>query len=128
MSRIFSHAHNGQRWLFVPTPNEADDFEIDVDGLHMYQNPPHSDMTLGSIDIPSGNWQIVSKLSDITEEQAREMVPLIKRVYGQSYYDYTVVFKVGFGYVGTAIQSIHSLIRSLGGNPQNNEYLILKEG
>lgn len=121
MNNIIEHLHNGQRWLFVPTPSEADDFEIDVDGLHMYQNPPHSDMTLGSIDFPQGNWQIVSKLSDITEEQAREMV---KGPYQSCYFDY----RQDYYYWETAIESLQTKVESKGGDPHNNEYLVLKEG
>ena len=70
------------------------------------------------------NCEIIGIASEITEEQAKELVPLIKRVYGQSYYDYTVKFKVGYGYVGTSIQSWHSFMTAHQINPNS---LILKK-
>lgn len=63
------------------------------------------------VEIPNGKFEYIGLTSDVTEEQAKMMLPLIKRVYGQSYYDYTVKFKVGYGYVGTALESFKSLMK-----------------
>lgn len=56
-------------------------------------------------------FQLIGLTSEVTEEQCKMMVPLIKRVYGQSYYDYAIKFKVGYGYVGTALESFKSLMQ-----------------
>lgn len=64
-------------------------------------------------DLPTGNWTNPKSPLDVTEEEARELVPFITRRYGSSYYDYNVKFKVGFGYTGTALESWHSLLSHL---------------
>lgn len=134
MNKILEHTHNGQRWLFVEVPKDAhsvvvypEHTEMEEAGLLSFTANQtderskfyNSDLLYG-IDLPSGNWQIVSKLSELTEEQAREIVETAKPTY---FKDYCIATR----FYSSPTQSLDSLIRSLGGDT-NNEYLILKEG
>lgn len=67
-----------------------------------------------SVAIPQGKWKLLGNPFELSEAYCQLIVPLIKRVYGRSYYDYTVVYPNGtFDYVGTAKQSFNSLLKSL---------------
>ena len=82
------------------------------------------------IQLPPGNWQIVARASEITEEQAKGIVERFKSSWGTFYYpEYPLEKTQGArrtkpGY-DTAIESLHSLIRSHG--MEVNECLILKK-
>lgn len=59
-----------------------------------------------------GDYEIIGFKNDITEEQWKEIVPYIERVWGGSYYDYTKPVKNKFLYVGTAKESGLSLLQA----------------
>ncbi|RZM21768.1 MAG: hypothetical protein EOO88_31570 [Pedobacter sp.] len=125
MNKILEHTHNDQRWLFVPIHSKSQGHYILSYTIIAY-DLIDSDENCGVERVPQGDWQIVSKLSDITEEQAREMVPRIDDglfIQGAAYPDYLDDDQ----FYETTIESLHSLIRSKGGDT-NNEYLVLKEG
>jgi len=76
-------------------------------------------------DLPKANWQIISKASEITEEQAKGIV---ERDYfdgiGYQYANYNIERKWTFGLrKNTALESFHSLLKSKGMKP--SETIIL---
>jgi len=101
--------------LFVKVPDDAKDFVYFDDEDMPYLSYLIKDFSGWLTDRKylkvCNGFQLIGLTSEVTEEQAKMMVPLIKRVYGQSYYDYTVKFKVGYGYVGTALESFKSFIK-----------------
>lgn len=72
-------------FLAVKVPDEAEDFIVDEDGLNMFQNPPHSDMTLGNIELPPGNWQLIGACKELTDEQWKGVVDEVSS-WGKTYF------------------------------------------
>lgn len=104
--------------LFVKVPDDASDLTLPKVGMIdlYFQTKVKSEYEEDnyiSVGLPDLGFQLIGLTSEVTEKQAKMIVPLIERVYGQSYYDYTVKFKVGYGYVGTALESLKSLMQHL---------------
>lgn len=134
MNKILEHTHNGQRWLFVPTPERSTGYKIEPDfDCNVITFDIQHGIGKKWFNIPSGNFKKGLALSDITEEQAREMVER----YGGKIFDYDPneywVYEdytlTGHPFdsttLTTALESLRSLIRSKGGD-DSMEYLILK--
>lgn len=64
------------------------------------------------VKIPKGNWQLIGKLSELTEEQAKGLVESIEIPFAPDeicYPDYSVT---GFKGLDTALESFHSAIEA----------------
>lgn len=76
--------------------------------------------TLGMhVSIPPGDWQFLSTLKDVTEEQAKQLVHLEDQWmcdFGEVYTDYV---NGGIG-LPTACSSLQSLAQSVGVDPEKN--------
>ncbi|SMC52987.1 hypothetical protein [Pedobacter nyackensis] len=157
MDNILSHEHNGKSWLFIKMPenyvsksvymgyvifkvwnekngvteNQLSDYSKLTKYLENH-NPDKEYKTI-PVKLPEGDWISVSGLSEITEEQAKDVVldsetmleihenGIYRQAYG--FVDYTNGCD---GYEST-VKSLRTLITSLGGDVESNNYLILKE-
>ena len=57
--------------MFVKVPEVAHNFHIDRDGILVYMDE-HEEPCIGTENIPEGNWTILGKAFELTEEQMIE--------------------------------------------------------
>lgn len=104
---------NGNALLAVDVPEDAYCFEISIEEESISFLFPDGDWDI--IDIPHpGNWSILGRLNDITEERAAGLVD----GKGGLYKDYMALDN-GYEYDLLATESLQSFFRSHGvdGNP-----------
>ena len=75
------------------------------------------------IDLPAGNWQIVGRLSEVTEADAQE---LVDKVMGDQHFQNYSYKSVAERWVKTAIESLESAILAENYYLDSNPYQILK--
>jgi len=77
------------------------------------------------IELPKGNWNIISKADAATEEMAKGICPQV-RSEEFLFNDFATRYKAGnMGYTKTALESFYSLLRHHGLSPETT--LILKQ-
>ena len=116
--------------IAVVTPEGSIDFEIyDKETLQMavmcYKRIKMGDSTIKvptPVIIPPGSYTIIGRASELTEEQAKEVVEKEDKGFMYWYLDYDSPFN--FCTLRSAIESISSFCRSIGAEPEN--VLILK--
>lgn len=100
--------------LFVPVPEGAHGIEINT-GSHSLDWFTGDLEDSNSVDLPPGSWRFIDLHSQMTEENAREVV---SNLFERSYRNYELPEDhSGWGgpYVyDTALESYHSLYRHLG--------------
>lgn len=100
---------NGITVLAHKISEYADCFETKNGTVYWYERVP----------LPEGKWKYHCTTSDMTEEQAKVLVT----DFGQyNYRDYT-----GFLALRTAIESLNTLLRSHGIDPNEKHVLLIKE-
>lgn len=74
---------------------------------------------LHPVSLPPGDWHLSGKLSEVTEEQAKQLVqePILS-----FYRNYTSYMSVR-----TAVESFHSWLKSIGITEFENKYLLIKK-
>lgn len=107
--------------LLVEVPDDAHSFEIQDNpvgyGKHvmMLRGIPDYDCVYSPVLPEDYNYTILGRASDIDENKAKDLMPLVKRVYGASYYDYMSPDKNNsFYYAMDALQSFKSFLESQG--------------
>jgi hypothetical protein len=70
----------------------------------------NSDQSIDHVSLPPGKWKILGKLDELTDQDKEMVCPCVKRVWGQSYCDYTKPTEVGYHYVGTLAESFQSFL------------------
>jgi hypothetical protein len=157
MGNILTHENNCKSWLFIEMPehhvsnsvymgyaifkvwNEkngvTDNQLADYSKLTKYleNHNPDKDYKTIPVKLPNGSWAVESSLSDISDEQAKDLVLDSETIL--EIYD-TKGFRHAYGYVDytnqcdgyeSSVESLRTLITSLGGDAENKNYLILKE-
>lgn len=128
MNNIQNHCANGREYLLIPIPEG--DFELirNQDNPNIQQIQLPTDLFRGhlqnyeSFDLPPGNWSIVGKASELSEQQASELVERHEYIHDNNacyYHNYDLPFGLP-----TAKESLSSLLSSLGMGEGNT--LILK--
>lgn len=138
---MIKHENSGQTFLLVELPERAENFELakgqyDYECcLEIYYDNDFSIwgkigmMKRITLDAP-GSWQIICKASEATEAQAKEIVE--SRKIKKSWDDRLSLVYCNYinhdwhdKYMDTALESLHSLLRSHNLQPETT--IILKE-
>ena len=118
-----THKINNREYLFLEVPEGAYNFRKSHNGRNVYEKWVKFDTDTDAIDgkvIISNtpiDYTILRLASELTEEQAKELVDkftLLPTTENEGYKNYLTYAK-GFK---TAIESLHSLITSLGLTPE----------
>lgn len=116
--------------MFVVLPKGAYDVEV-VDNGTMIVWENSFDENCDYIFFPQRNWQLVGKLSDVSEEVARELVddcPMFAKCW--KHYGFVETerhtARTPDTSCNTAIKSLNSIATHLGLNLENNIYLLKK--
>lgn len=127
---IIQFEQNGVKYLVVEAPGNSFDYIIrqNSDNCDLWYKSHYGDSDISNwIELPYDKCEIVGKLSDLTEDQAAEMVKCNNNTYIKTHYWNYTEERIGifrFQYL-SAIDSLKSRIRSLGGSDDAN-YVILK--
>lgn len=115
--------------LVVQVPEDLISYTTRTYAMHkglmaiIYNTPPRVEFDK-EIILPRGQWQILSLLKDITEEQARSIVERFYDFDGiPGFYNYPDKKTVW----SKATESLHSLLTSHGVDTKQNQILLIKE-
>jgi hypothetical protein len=121
--------HLRAQWWAVQLPEDAKNIRVEKYGEIPYLDYNYSvqegrrfKALSGLVELPPGSWQILCTLKECTEEQAAQIVEGKRNAY----IDYEREFNGIKLRVFTAIESLHSLMRSKGLDTENN-YIILEK-
>lgn len=121
--------------LFYEPQPKARDFRIQGDQIRYIA---YWNTTIYSHSLPPGEWEIVGRFKELTEDQWRKAVKSFYRYFPEKYLVYVNYEKevkmTNFGIsqewnapFGTAIESGFSLLRSHGIDPESNPLILVKE-
>ena len=115
--------------LIVPVQSNWSEFEINTDGILDFWK--HGHVIVGEIDLPPGQWRILGRAKELTEEQWTTGMSGYLTEYDWE----KIVEKVHHGYkdyefngepYATAMFSGLSLLRSHGIDPETNPLILVK--
>lgn len=98
------------RVMVVANPDDATNFTV-IES-HSYFHSPRLEHSIGGIDLPPGQWQLLGIGSEIKEEVCSGVIPELncRERYPNYCGDYPIWFH-------SRIESLHSLLRSMGFEP-----------
>lgn len=134
--------------LFVVLPDTSKDIVVDMgyiifdalagkrkwlkfEGISGLPGLDYYDYHRGGIKLPQGNWQLIGKLSTITDKVAKGLVDMVNDYFTMNhppmYRDY-ITYEIGddITYYKTAIESLTSIATHLGMELTDNIYLLNK--
>jgi hypothetical protein len=89
---MIKHIANGREYLLVQTPEDAQDFYVkkdapkDVSFLGFCSPDKDCSLVYDCIDLPEGEYRLIGKASELTEEQTESMLLVSKRREGDFYH------------------------------------------